>query len=262
VDAPDPREAGRSDDPETLKLRLPGAPAPYLEGAAQNPALTEETMLLLLGNRAAPAAMLGRIARNWRWTRVYAVKLALIRNPRTPYAVARGFLGHLYWRDLLETSGDLHASPVLRRDAEKILRTRLPELSVGEKVTLARRASRGLVEGLLEGGEGTVLRALLGNPRLTEREVVRIAASPSSPADALAAVAGHHAWGIRRDVRLAVLANPRTPVAAALRLVETIPFEDLGRVAADGAIPRIVRVGAARRLDRRGSPPDPRPELT
>lgn len=251
MDTPDPREAGRRDDPETLKVRLPGAPGPYLEGAAQNPALTEETMLLLLGNRAAPAAMLGRIARNWRWTRVYAVKLALIRNPRTPYAVARGLLGHLFWRDLLETSGDLHASPVLRRDAEKILRTRLPELSVGEKVTLARRASRGLVEGLLEGGEGTVLRALLGNPRLTEREVVRIAASPSSPADALTAVATHHAWGIRRDVRLALLGNPRTPVPAALRLIEAIPPEDLGRVAEDASIPRIVRVGASRRLERR-----------
>jgi hypothetical protein len=254
VDAPDPREAGRSDDAEALRLRLPGAPGPYLEGAAQNPALAEETMLLLLANRAAPAALLGRIARNWRWTRAYAVKHALVRNPRTPYAVARGFLGHLFWRDLLETAGDLHASPVLRRDAEKILRTRLSELSLGEKVTLARRASRGLVEGLLEGGEGPVLQALLGNPRLTEREVVRIAASPSSSAEALAAVATHPSWGIRRDVRLAVLANARTPVAAALRLVENIPAEDLGRVAADGSIPRIVRMGASRRLERGPAP--------
>ena len=250
MDASELREAGRTDDAETLKLRLPGAPPAYLEGAARNPALAEETMLLLLDNRAAPPALMVGIARNWRWARTYAVKLAIVRHPKTPYAVSRGFLAHLYWRDLLETSGDLHLSPVIRRDAERVLRTRLQELSLGEKITLARRAGRSLVDALLEGGEGPVLQALLGNARMTEREVLRIASAPASPPEALAAVASHHAWGRRREVRLAILGNPRTPVAAALRLVEQIPAEDLGRVAGDVAVPRIVRMGAERRLDR------------
>lgn len=250
MDLLDLKESGRTDDPETLRVRIPAAPGPYLEGAAQNPGLAEETMLLLLGNRAAPAPLLIKIARNWRWTRTYAIKHALVSNPRTPYAVSRGLLAHLYWRDLLDAAGSLHLSPVLRRDAEKVLRTRLPELSLGEKITLARRAGRGLVEALLEGGEGPVLQALLGNPRMTEREVLRIAAAPASAPEALASVAQHPAWGRRRDVRLAVLGNPRTPVAAALRLVEHIPAEDLGRVAGDASVPRIVRLGAERRLDR------------
>lgn len=252
------RERGRTDSAEELRNSLPAAPAAYLEGAAENPELDEDGRLALVKNRQAPAALLGRLGRNFRWTRAYEVKAALVRHPQTPYAVARGLLSHLFWRDLLDTSTDPRISPVLRREAESLLRIRLPELALGEKVALARRAGRGLVPTLAEAGESPVLRALLGNSRLVERDVVRIASEPSTPPDVLAALASHHAWGVRRDVRMAVLGNPRTPVAAALGLVERIPERDLGRLAGEGGAPRIVKVGAARRLERgrsRARPP-------
>jgi hypothetical protein len=64
----------------------------------------------------------------------------------------------------------------------------------------------------------------------------------------LAHLAEHPTWGSRRAVRLSLVGNPRTPIATALRLIEGLSREDLERILHDDQIPRIVRVGAERRL--------------
>lgn len=248
-------ERGRTDGPEALRLCLPAAPADYLRGAVENPALGPEETVVLLRNRALPPSEIQKIARDRRWARVHDVKAGIVRHPRTPYAVARALLGHLFWRDLMDLAADLHVTPPLRRDAETILRVRLPELSLGEKVALARRASPGVIAALRETADAMVLKALFGNPRFIERDALAVATGDTTPPEALAALASHGAWGARRPVRLALLSNPRTPVAAALRLVENLAPEDLLRLAHDASAPRIVRVGAGRRLERPGRRP-------
>jgi hypothetical protein len=47
---------------------------------------------------------------------------------------------------------------------------------------------------------------------------------------------------------MALLRNARTPVPVAFRLVGATPAPDLRRLVKDAKVPRIVRVGAERRL--------------
>ena len=129
----------------------------------------------------------------------------------------------------------------------------MEELSLGERVALARRASRGLIGPLIGTHEGPVLRGLLGNVRLVEMEAVRVASCACKQPDLFRHMAGHPKWGMRRSVRLALLRNPRTPVPAALRLVEKLSPRDLRELVKDVKVPRIVRVGADRRLGRKTS---------
>jgi hypothetical protein len=239
---------GRTAAPEELRRHLPSAPSSYLAGALDNPGLAEEEVLLLLRNRGAPAQVLAPIAADRRWTRLYDVKKGLVRHPNMPAAAARTLAAHLYWKDLAETAEDVRVPPAVRRKAEDLLRVRLQEMALGERVALARRASRGVIPALLEDPEAGVLRALLGNPRIVEREIVRIAARPETPPEALGALARHPVWSGRLAVRMAILANPRTPVPDALGLVQRFPRQDLQKLARDGALPRIVQVGAARKL--------------
>jgi hypothetical protein len=239
---------GRSARVEQLRQQLSSAPLPYLEGALENPALGEEEMVLLLRNLRAGPALLQRIGRDHRWTRSYEIKKGLVQHPRTPQGVSSNLLPHLYWRELVEVSGNLRAPPVVRRHAEALIEMRLEEMSLGERVALARRASRGLVGRLIEMGEARVMQGLLGNPRLVERDAIRVASSGRVSAGLLSHLARHPKWGPRREVRLALLRNARTPVPAALGLLGMLSRRDLRRLAGDENVPRIVRVGAERRL--------------
>lgn len=240
--------AGRTASAAQLRALLAEAPPGFVVDALDNPDLVSDHVVLALRNRSAPAAAIRRIARRHDWLRAYEVKRALVAHPNAPPAVARTYVHHLYWRDLAEVAADLRLHPALRRRAEELLGVRLGELAVGERIALARRVVRGLVAPLAALGEPRVLAALLANPRLVEGDVAHMARGAETPGEVLREIAEHPRWGERLAVRRALLENPRTPVHAALRILDRLPRVDLRRVATHAAIPRVVRLGAARRL--------------
>lgn len=241
-------ERGRTAPVEELRRHLGSAPPPYLEGALLNPALSQDELLMLIRNRSAGPALLGRVGQAQRWVRYYEVKRTLVRTPRTPLPVAQRLVAHLYWRDLVEVIEDPRVHPVVRRRAEQTLRERVEELSLGERVSLARRASLGLIPDLRESSESRVLRALLGNAKLREESAVAIASRAEVPGEVLTWIAQHPRWGAQFAVRAALVRNARTPIPVALKLVTQLPRRELERLANDDEAPKIVRVGAARRL--------------
>jgi hypothetical protein len=245
-------ELGRSASRAELRRRLPTAPGTYLDGALDNPALGEEEMLLLLRNRLASPALLTRVGRNRRWTRNSEVRRLVVQHPQVPLGLGRSLLAHLFWKDVLETSVNPRVHPTIRRQCERLLQTRIEELTLGEKIALARRAPRGVLTGLIHSDDSRLLRSVLGNPALIEQDAVTIAKASTSPAESLAYLASHPRWGSRRAVREALLRNSRTPVAVALRLLGGLPRRDLRELIRDARLPKIVRVGAERRLEGRG----------
>ena len=222
---------------------------PPFDGVDPSP----EELVILLRSRATTAAIVARIGRNRSWMRSREVKLAFVANPRAPQVLARQFLPHLGWRDLAELTVNLGVAPVLRREAEKLLKTRLPELSRGEKVALARRGSRGIVELLREEPDALVLRAVAGNPRATEADFERILARAETPAEFLSWLAEMSSWGQRRAVRLALIRHPRTPGPAALRLTLGLSQRDIETLGRDVSAPRLVRVAAERHIAAMGA---------
>jgi hypothetical protein len=226
---------------------------PCAPPSIDDPDLGPKELVILLRSRATPAAVVARIGQSRSWMRARDVKFAFVSNPRAPQVLARRFLPHLGWRDLAELSVNLGVSPVLRREAEKLLKTRLPELSLGEKVALARRGSRGLVELLLEETDALVLRAVAGNSRATEADFSRMLSRPEVPVEFLGWLATLSSWGQRRSVRLALVRHPRTPPSAALRLTQDLSRADLDALRRDPLAPRLVRVAAERRLEPEGA---------
>ena len=239
---------GRTASARQLRALLADAPSGFLADALDNPKLVPDHVALLLRNRAASAQTLVKIARRTDWTRLYDVKRGLVTHPSTPPTVARLFVHHLFWRDLADAAADLRLHATVRRHAEDVLGVRLGQLTLGERVALARRAVRGLVSPLAEFGEPAVLCALLANPRLVEGNVVGIARSAETPGEVLDTLADDPHWGPRLAVRGALLRNPRTPIHAALRILDRLSHQDLRAVQSEPRIPRIVRLGAQRRL--------------
>jgi hypothetical protein len=135
---------------------------------------------------------------------------------------------------------------------ERPLRNRGRPLTLGERKALARRPRGDALAELLRDPHPDVIRILLDNPQLTEREAVRIAAArPAVPA-ALALVAEHPRWSVRPMVRRALVLNRYTPIPIALRLVVTLGPADWAEVIAAAELPAPVRAAAAARLEARG----------
>jgi hypothetical protein len=131
----------------------------------------------------------------------------------------------------------------------------------GVRRSLARGRDRYLLDRVLHDRDPGVIRNLLDNPRLVERDVVRVAAMRPTRPEILRSVADHPRWSARYAGRLALGCNPYTPVPIAIRLVSTLLKQDLGDLATSAALPgallEAVRVeldGRSRLGDRPGTP--------
>jgi hypothetical protein len=122
------------------------------------------------------------------------------------------------------------------------------------RISMARRPAPRLIERLMTDPDHRVIATLLHNPRLTEQEVVGLAASPRSAAPALEAIARDSRWVRRYGVALALVNNPRTPVRIALALLPRLLRQDLVEVAEEGRVRLEVREKARALLELRPAP--------
>lgn len=124
------------------------------------------------------------------------------------------------------------------------------ELSLGERRSLARRADRDGFDRLLRDPHPMVLRQLLGNPRTTEADVVRVTAFRPARAGLIQEVARTH-WLTRSRVRMSILQNPGAPPAVAVPLVGLCSSAELGEIVRACDVQAIVRLTAGELLERR-----------
>lgn len=209
--------------------------------AARLEHLEAETVLRALRHPFTSSELVAMIGAHPRLLAIYAISREVARHPRAPLVLAMRAVTTLFWRDHLEVAIDVRVAPQVRRLAEQRLVERLPSLAVGEKVSLARRASPALQMQLRRDPDLRVIRALLENPRLTESVLVPLLASPETRPDVLAAIAADPRWGVRMEVRRALARNPRTPVEVALGLIATLPRSDQRAVAQDSRLNEAVR---------------------
>ncbi len=123
-------------------------------------------------------------------------------------------------------------------DTPEIGELRVPDfgvgrsLTLGERKSLARKRERGVLQRVLRDPSPDVIRILLGNPSLTEPDVVQLAAlRPIDPAS-LREIFRHPKWTIRYPVRRALVQNPYLELALALALAPHLNVADARRLAA------------------------------
>jgi hypothetical protein len=194
-----------------------------------------------LRNPHCSAEVIERLAAERRLVAFYEVRRDLALHPRTPELLAARFLPGLYWRDLMALGLDPRLHPTRRRSADIQLGARLPQLAVGEKISLARRAGTGILAQLRQDPSPRVMAALLDNPRMTEGILAPVAQSARTPPPILELIAADRRWGVRYSLRLALARNPATPIDTTWRILGTLRKPDLKPLAADPRLPEPVR---------------------
>ncbi len=118
----------------------------------------------------------------------------------------------------------------------------------GTRASWARGSNRDRLDRLLHDRDWRVIRLLLDNPRIVERDVVRIAAMRPTRPEIIELVATHGRWSSRYPVRLAIALNPSTPVPVARRLLPTLMRTDLKEALAAGSLDPALREEVRRLL--------------
>jgi hypothetical protein len=132
------------------------------------------------------------------------------------------------------------------------------DMSLGHRRSLARSLPRDQIDRLAADADPRVVRELLRNPKLTEREVLRMATRRPARADVLETIAAAPRWSARLPVRSALARNPYTPPSLALRLLPHLPRTQLRQIAGDGTLhPELQRFAAALSVEEDDAPGGP-----
>jgi hypothetical protein len=125
------------------------------------------------------------------------------------------------------------------------------ELTLGERKAAARTRRRDLLDRLLHDPDPSVLTILLGNPRIVEADVVRLAARRPTSAGAQRVIYRSERFISLYAVKRALVLNPYTPSDVAARLVVLLARGDLVEVERDRSLGEQVRAQAREQLGAR-----------
>jgi hypothetical protein len=263
--------------------RHPGKSAPTPERAdplatTAGPLLTEDLALALLKRGDLSAEDLEQLAKNVDLLKSRKVKLAIASHPHTPRHISVPLARQFYIFDLMKVALSPAVPADIKIAVDDILISRLKTVTLGERLTLARRASGRVAAALLldlEAGEGKttpghrdgelvartvntsaialaarVLHTALENPRLTEALVVSSILRSRVGAVLVDAVAHHPMWSKRREIRMALLRTEHLSLACALDFSREISSPLLRELLASSRLPARIKDQLLRESDR------------
>jgi len=245
---------------------LTGPTSADLVRTAANPELTEDLALALLKRTDLPPEALEQLAKNATALKSRKVKVALVSHAHTPRHVSVPMARQFYTFDLMKIALAPSVPTDIKVAIDNVLISRLTAVTIGEQLTLARRASGRVAAALLtdvaarEGKTGdretagskiknaeatdretTVMRTALENPRLTEALVIKAILRDDASAAMVAAIAQHKKLSVRKEIRAALLRTQHLSLARALEFSQVIPAGLLQEVLASSRLPERIK---------------------
>src|SRR5579864_9276647 len=174
----------------------PVAGSPISVDWSSSAVLTEDLALARLNHRDLPPNAVEQIAQNAGVMKSHKVRLALASHPQTPRRIALRVIRELYTFELMKFALTPAPAADLRRVADELLLSRLPSITLGERISLARRSSEIVAGALLLDKETPVWQAALDNARLTESAVVKALQRSNAMPALVGAVCHHPMWSV------------------------------------------------------------------
>jgi hypothetical protein len=267
-------------EPARMSKSAAVAVAGWLRTAA-DPALSEDLAWALLKRADLPAEALENLSKNVKALKSRKVKMALASHPHTPRHVSVPLARRFYTFELMRVALSPSVPADVKVAIDDILISRLKMITVGERLTLARRASGRVAAALLldvDDGDGKtltghdgkiadgtrsnakplarenrVMQTALENPRLTETLVISSVLRPLAKAALVSAVARHPKWSKRREIRAALLRTEHLSLANALEFGREIPAPLLSEILTNSRLPTRIKNQLLRESGRQDS---------
>ncbi len=124
-------------------------------------------------------------------------------------------------------------------------------ITLGQRRTMAKSGVKDTLDRLLSDPDPLVIMSLLDNPRIVERDVIKMASKrPNSP-HILKQLATHRKWSKRYFVIKAIVSNPYSFPRISVALVEFMLTQDLREIAGDGMLHPQLKMSAEELLEER-----------
>lgn len=236
-------------------VQNPKTPAEVLEQILEHPDLSAEAVMAALRHPNTPAAAMSRLAarasgrilnvllgsleRLGRW--IEALE-ALLENPNLP-AVKQPTV-----RQAIELARKREADGAKK----KSLLLQIKELPVGQKLALAKKGNKDVRMILVRDSNEMVALETVGSSRITDGEILAIAAMRDVSEQILRHIANNRKYRQNKQIVLALLNNPRTPVGVSLGLgIHGLTDRELTDLAKNRNVPGVISRVASQILDRR-----------
>jgi len=226
----------------SLEDAIHATSAEVLKALVPDTQFSEDLALSLLTRSDLPPEIFDQLSKNAVVRKSRKAKLAIISHPKAPRYVALALLRQLFTFDLMKVALTPTVAGDIKAAADEVLIQRLESLSSGERLSLARRASGRVVAALLMDSEARVFRTALESPRLTEALVIRGLMSATCSAALVRTVCEHSKWSLRREIRIALLRNPKTPPNYAQDFAQGLPPGLLKEILQSSRLPEQVKV--------------------
>jgi hypothetical protein len=244
-----PPEIGPDVDAFFGELLRAGENDARLRAALAASVLDQRAMIALL-RRAVPIRFLELVSSTPPHSDDARILAGVVLNPRVPRHLALRLVPSLFWRDLADVAAGPRVAGAVRVRAEGVLKERVIELRVGEKVTLGKLATPAVLALLLADPEAKVIRSCLQNPRLREEDLVVAIREDTVPRALLEEAPESWRWRESYAVRLALVLQPKTPLGVSLAQITSLLPADLLRVAQTPELPTLVQITAHRMATR------------
>jgi hypothetical protein len=100
-----------------------------------------------------------------------------------------------------------------------------------EKIKLAKRGNRKVLNILIQEGDRQLYRFIIQNPHLSAVEVLQLLKQPQLTVELLQELARNPAWAQNEEVKYQLVLHPKTPLPTALTLLNGLNKRQLGQIA-------------------------------
>ena len=146
---------------------------------------------------------------------------------------------------------ELLEEPEAGKPVNQSLYNQILHMTVGERLKLALKGNRDARMILIRDPNRLIQRFILQNPRITDDEIIALARNRSLDTELLRKIGDQKNWTRNYQVKVALVSNPKTPLAIALHFVNTLMERDIRFLAKSKNVSATVTAQARRWLMQR-----------
>jgi hypothetical protein len=142
---------------------------------------------------------------------------------------------------------EMLVEPEENQPVNKSLYAQILSMKIGERIKLALKGNRDARMILIRDPNRLIQRFVMQNPRTTDDEILMLARNRNLDADLLRRIGEHKTWPRNYQIKLALVTNPKTPLATAIHFVSGLMERDIRFLAKSKNVSATI-VSQARRI--------------
>src|SRR5204862_7864463 len=123
----------------------------------------------------------------------------------------------------------------------------LAKMGMMQRLKAAVKGTREMRAILIRDPNKMICAAVLSSPKLSDAEVASFAKMQNVSEDVLRVIASNRSWTKSYSVILALVKNPKTPVAMSSNFLQRLTTKDVAMVAVDRNVPEALRAAARKK---------------